>query len=303
MIVGVDEVGRGCLAGPVCVAAVGLAAHTIEGLTDSKKLTAKKRIILDREIRQQAAGIGIGWVSARAIDQIGMSAALKLAATTAVRQIGCSYGQIIIDGTIRLVDDPRVTLMKKADLLIQEVSAASIIAKVARDRYMEQVDRVFPGYGFAAHVGYGTPQHLAAMETLGPSPVHRYSFAPLASAPVRRPPVSLAPGALAEQKAAAYLSDQQYDILERNWRTKWCEVDLIAVKDGVLHFVESKYRANGLFGDGLAYVTPHKQKQMRFAAELYIAQKGWQGNAVLSAIEVSGTGFSVSRWIPDIDAA
>jgi ribonuclease HII len=179
MIVGIDEVGRGAWAGPLVVGAVLLGGASIEGLTDSKLLSRKQRELLDIEIRQKALGIGIGWVSARHIDQIGLSEALKLASRKALAHIRHGYKEIIIDGTIRLIEDPRVTLMKKADLLIPSVSAASIVAKVARDNYMRHADGVFPGYKFTGHVGYGTAAHRAAIEEFGVTPLHRLSFAPL----------------------------------------------------------------------------------------------------------------------------
>ena len=179
MIVGIDEVGRGAWAGPMAVGAVLLGDAVIPGLTDSKKLTKKRREQLDIEIRQQALAIGIGWVSAHQIDTIGLSEALKLASRRALAHIRHEYKEIIIDGTIALIDDPRVTLLPKADLLIPSVSAASIIAKVARDNYMKHLDDVFPGYEFTSHVGYGTATHRAAIETLGVTPLHRLSFAPL----------------------------------------------------------------------------------------------------------------------------
>lgn len=161
------------------VGAVLLGAVTIEGLTDSKKLTKQRRELLDIEIRQKALAIGLGWVSARQIDQIGLSEALKLASRKALAHIRHDYREIIIDGTIALIDDPRVTLMKKADLLVPSVSAASIVAKVARDNYMKHLEGVFPGYKFPAHVGYGTAAHIAAIDVLGITPLHRLSFAPL----------------------------------------------------------------------------------------------------------------------------
>lgn len=179
MIVGIDEVGRGAWAGPMVVGAVLLGDTVIEGLTDSKKLTKKQRERLDIEIRQRAIAIGIGWVSAKQIDLIGLSEALKLASRRALAQIRHDYHEIIIDGTIALIDDPRVTLMKKADLLVPCVSAASIVAKVARDNYMRHLDDVFPGYSFAGHVGYGTASHRQAIETCGVTPLHRLSYAPL----------------------------------------------------------------------------------------------------------------------------
>lgn len=180
MIVGIDEVGRGAWAGPMVVGAVLLGDNAvIPGLTDSKKLTKKQREALDALIRQQALGIGLGWVSAKQIDTIGLSAALKLASSKAIAHIRQEYKEIIIDGTIRLIDDPRVRLMPKADLLIPSVSAASIIAKVARDNYMKHLDGVFPGYNFTGHVGYGTAAHRAAIEVHGVTPLHRLSFGPL----------------------------------------------------------------------------------------------------------------------------
>src|SRR5262245_61809960 len=116
MIVGIDEVGRGAWAGPLVVGAVLLGGEKIQGLTDSKLLTKKQRVLLNLEIRQKAQAIGIGWVSAKRIDQIGLSPALKLAAKMALAHIRHDYSEIIIDGTIKLIDDPRVTIMKKADL-------------------------------------------------------------------------------------------------------------------------------------------------------------------------------------------
>ncbi|HSW77660.1 MAG TPA: ribonuclease HII [Candidatus Chromulinivoraceae bacterium] len=179
MIVGIDEVGRGAWAGPLVVGAVLLASVPIEGLTDSKKLTRLQRERLNVEIRQKAAGIGLGWVSAKQIDRIGLSEALKLASRMAVAHIHTTYDEIIIDGTVKFIDDPRVRVMKKADLLVPSVSAASIVAKVARDNYMKHLDMIFPGYKFSGHVGYGTAAHRSAIDLLGVTPFHRLSYAPL----------------------------------------------------------------------------------------------------------------------------
>lgn len=191
MIVGIDEVGRGAWAGPVVVGAVLLGGAKIEGLTDSKLLTKKRRELLDSEIRQKAQAIGLGWVSAKEIDRIGLSAALKLASRRAIAHIHHEYEEIIIDGTIALLDDSRVTLMKKADFLIPSVSAASIVAKVARDNYMKYLDKVFPGYAFTGHVGYGTAAHCSAIEERGVTPLHRLSFAPLKKYQVTGEPVAI----------------------------------------------------------------------------------------------------------------
>lgn len=297
MIVGIDEVGRGAWAGPLCVGAVALGEADIHGLTDSKKLTAKKRELLDREIKEKAAGIGLGWVSAKTIDTIGLSAALKLASERAVAQITVPYDQIIIDGTIRLIEDPRTVTMKRADFLVPSVSAASIVAKVARDAYMKTIDVKFPGYSFAAHVGYGTAAHTAALAQLGPSPIHRMSFSPLKDIETVVPKVHIeTAGEHAEAEVAAYLRWQNFTIIDRNWKTKWCEIDIIAEKKGVVHFVEVKYRKDDRGGSGLAAITPRKLRQMKFAAELWLSGKDIS-QAVLSAVEVSGDEFVISEFI------
>ncbi len=305
MIVGIDEVGRGAWAGPMVVGAVALGDTTINGLTDSKLLSKKKRVYYYDLIKAQAPLVGIGWVSAVDIDTIGLSAALKLAARRAVAQLDMSLvEQIIIDGTIMLLDDPRATTMKKADLLIPSVSAASVIAKVSRDRYMSMCDDIFIGYEFSRHVGYGSQLHQAAISTHGVLPIHRKSFAPIAEAlGISRKSIS-APktpsvGSLAETAACEFLLSNGYTIIERNWRTRWCEIDIVAEKDHVVSFVEVKYRSSDLQGGGVAAVTPSKVRQMRFAAELWLRNRPSQ-DAQLAAIEVAGKDMQVRLFIESI---
>ena len=185
MILGIDEVGRGPWAGPLVVGAVVLPeGEAFEGLTDSKKLTAKKRLALDRIIREKALGWGLGWVHAEEIDAVGLSQALRLATIRAVEAVKTPYHEIIIDGTINFLSETvkgqYVTTLPKADFLIPAVSAASIIAKVARDTYMEEQSLAYPDYGFDSHVGYGTAKHQQALKEYGVTPLHRRSFAPIA---------------------------------------------------------------------------------------------------------------------------
>ena len=185
MIMGIDEVGRGPWAGPLVVGAVVLPDDiVIEGLTDSKKLSAKKRTELDAQIRESAAGWGLGWVHADEIDAIGLATALRVATIRAVEAVKVPYHEIILDGTINFLKETNkgqyVTTLAKADLLIPAVSAASIIAKVARDTYMAEQDVQYPQYGFASHVGYGTARHRSALSDYGITPLHRQSFAPIA---------------------------------------------------------------------------------------------------------------------------
>ena len=280
MILGIDEVGRGPWAGPLVIGAVVLGDAQIDGLTDSKKLTKKRRDALDPLIREQAAGYGLGWVTAAEIDEIGLSAALRLATVRAVEQVKAPYSEIIIDGTINFLSDTGkgkyVTTLAKADLLIQSVSAASIIAKVARDNYMAEQDTIYPGYGFAGHVGYGTAKHIAAIDQLGVTPLHRLSFAPLQKYRAGEPsgsqttgPTTKQIGDKAEDETANYLVRQGHQILDRNWRTKYCEIDIVSTFGGIVYFTEVKYRKNAQQGGGVAAITAKKQTQMAFAAEYY----------------------------------
>lgn len=180
MVLGIDEVGRGPWAGPMVVGAVVLGDAEIEGLDDSKKLSEKKREKLAYEIKEKAAAVATGWVTSHEIDELGLGEALKLAARRAVEKIDVEYDKIIIDGTIKLVDGENVVTLPKADSLILEVSAASIVAKVARDMYMKKLGEKYPDYGFEKHVGYGTKAHKLALDKFGAISEHRRSFRPVA---------------------------------------------------------------------------------------------------------------------------
>lgn len=296
MILGIDEVGRGPWAGPLVVGAVVLS-QPIEGLTDSKKLSAPRREVLAEEVYQKAAAWGLGWVSAEEIDEIGLSASLRLATIRAVEQITVPYHEIIIDGTINFLADTAkgayVTTLKKADLLIPEVSAASIIAKVARDTFMAEQDAQYPGYGFGKHVGYGTAQHRQALSTLGVTPLHRASFAPIAALVGKTPPASLstesktstvAIGHRAEERVAEYLQAKGHQLIELNWRTRYCEIDLITQLEDTYYFTEVKYRSSSKQGGGLAAITADKIKRMARAAEVYTVKAGLANMPVQLAV-------------------
>lgn len=179
MIIGVDEVGRGSWAGPVCVAAVAWPDKAPRrGLADSKVLTRAQRQKMAAHIRRHAHGIGIGWVDAKQIDAIGLTAALQIAGRAAVMQVGL-VAPVVMDGREKFLGDIEATYMVKADGKIPAVMAASIIAKVARDTYMYAMDHQFSGYKFASHVGYGTKAHREAISNLGPSAIHRLRWSPL----------------------------------------------------------------------------------------------------------------------------
>lgn len=177
--VGIDEVGRGCWAGPLVAGAVVLNSH-IHGLDDSKKLTKRRREILAKEIYTHGK-VGLGWVTPQEIDTIGLTKAVGLAMQRAVEELNTTYDEIIIDGNINyFADDPKARAVIKADGSIPCVSAASIVAKVARDAYMAyDAHAQYPSYGFDTHVGYGTKSHILALETLGVTDIHRRSYKPI----------------------------------------------------------------------------------------------------------------------------
>ena len=288
MILGIDEVGRGPWAGPLVVGAVVLGDAAIEGLTDSKKLSAKRRDQLDVLIREQASGWGLGWVHADELDTLGLAESLRVATIRAVEAVHTPYNEIIIDGTINFLKETSkgkyVTTLAKADLLIPSVSAASIIAKVARDAFMAEQVTQYPGYGFEKHVGYGTALHRSAIDTLGITPLHRTSFAPIAKIvkaglqPTQKrskqpdEPTTKQIGDSGEDKACEFLITQGHEILQRNWKNRWCEIDIVSLHDGTIYFVEVKYRKNAHSGNGFEAITNTKLQQMTFAAEYYQAK-------------------------------
>lgn len=182
---GVDEVGRGPLAGPVVAAAVILdSENPIVGLADSKKISAKRREVLARQIRRDSLCWAIGWADRAEIDALNILHATMLAMRRAILGLSVCPSKVFVDGN-RLpnlkFDD--CTLAGEAivggDDKVAAISAASIIAKVYRDHLLVELDRQYPGYGFAQHKGYGTRQHLAALRQLGACPAHRRSFRPI----------------------------------------------------------------------------------------------------------------------------
>ncbi|WID95613.1 ribonuclease HII [Bosea vestrisii] len=179
-VAGVDEVGRGPLAGPVVAAAVILDPLAIpDGLADSKELTAQRREELAVLILASALAVGVGSSSAAEIDTINIRQATLLAMRRAVTALPLSPDLVLVDGN----DPPALACGCEAiiggDGLIASIAAASIVAKVTRDRMMARLSLAYPAYGFISHVGYGTAAHRAALKTHGPCPAHRYSFAPI----------------------------------------------------------------------------------------------------------------------------
>lgn len=176
-VAGVDEAGRGPLAGPVVAAAVVFAPDLlIDGVNDSKKLTGAQRKQLFHLIREKAVSVGIGIVSHDVIDRINILQASFLAMNKALEQLTVTPQQLLVDGNFFRHERYPVENIIKGDALSHSIAAASIIAKVTRDAMMEEMDGRYPGYGFAKHKGYGTKAHIEAIRLHGFSPIHRRSF-------------------------------------------------------------------------------------------------------------------------------
>ena len=183
LVAGVDEVGRGCLAGPVVAAAVILRdGRRIKGLNDSKQLTPILRQRLDKAIRDRAVAVAVAQASVEEINRLNILGASRLAMRRALESLAPPPEFALVDGRDRLPLDLEHAAVVRGDASCACVAAASIVAKVARDRLMEELDHACPGYGFAHHKGYGTDEHLAALAQLGPSHVHRSAFLPVVQA-------------------------------------------------------------------------------------------------------------------------
>lgn len=253
---------------------------------------------MSKLILKEAAAVGLGWVSAAELDNLGMSEALKLGARRAVRDVRAQdvpFTEIIIDGTVNFLAgttlEKHVTTLKKADDLIKEVSAASIIAKVARDNYMIELSEKYPGYGFENHVGYGTAAHREAIKKLGLTPEHRQSFKPIAKiSPTTKK------GRKAEDIIRDHLEAGGHVIIACNYRTKFYEIDIISVKDNIIYFTEVKYRKDSRHGSALESITEQKKQQMRFAAESFLKYSKIPLAPKLAVAAVSGDDFHLDKW-------
>lgn len=350
-ILGIDEVGRGPWAGPLVVGAVILGEepnnidsslsrtrdpsklapdeqrqYLWQNLADSKKLSATKRGKLNDLVLQHASATGLSYATSAEIDRYGLSPALKLATRRAVKQIlkqKVPFTEIIIDGTINLLDTTpladRVTLLKKADNLVKEVSAASIIAKVSRDRYMIELADKHPGYGFEKHVGYGTSEHSQALANLGPCPEHRRSFRPVREAISRAevgsktekgtnetPSLSIHTlgrnnsklGHAAERAVAAHLTHLGHEIIVQNFKTKICEIDLVSIFQNEIIFTEVKYHQTSAYGSPLEQIDAKKLRQIHRAAEIFLMlhPEYQKLQPRLAAASVSGYNYHIDDY-------
>ena len=179
-VCGVDEAGRGPWAGPVSAGAVILDPNRLpEGLDDSKKLTAKARAALELDIKDKALAWGVGIASVEEIEELNILQATGLAMRRAVEALAIIPAFALVDGNYRFKLPCEIKTVVKGDAISSSIAAASILAKVARDRLMTEMDAVYPGYGFAGHKGYHAQVHVEALRTLGPCAIHRRGWEPV----------------------------------------------------------------------------------------------------------------------------
>ncbi len=271
LVAGIDEVGRGPLAGPVVAAAVILPKECkIEGVNDSKKLSAKKREELYDVILEKAVSYGIGVVSNERIDEINILQATYEAMREALSQLKPRAEYILADAvTIPMVSTPQKGIIG-GDGKSMSIGAASIVAKVYRDRLMDAYDAAYPGYGFASNKGYGAAEHIAGIKKQGITPIHRKTF--LKSLLPQQGDTAVDKGQRGEALAAKQMERMGYEILERNFHALKAEIDIIAKKENMIVFTEVKYRQNEEMGTPAEAVDYRKQQNILRAAKVYIAQ-------------------------------
>ncbi|MBR5816350.1 MAG: ribonuclease HII [Anaerotignum sp.] len=271
LVAGIDEVGRGPLAGPVVAAAVILPKECkIEGVNDSKKLSAKKREELYDIILEKAVSYGIGIVSNERIDEINILQATYEAMREALSQLKPKADYILADAvTIPMVSTPQRGIVK-GDAKSMSIGAASIVAKVYRDRMMEAYDEVYPGYGFASNKGYGAAEHLEGIRKQGITPIHRKTF--VKNFLPQDGETTSDKGHRGEALAAKQMEKMGYEILKRNYYALKGEIDIIAKKDNYIVFTEVKYRQSEEMGTPAEAVDYKKQQNIIRAAKVYMAE-------------------------------
>lgn len=266
---GVDEAGRGPLAGDVYAAAVILKPDTvIEGLNDSKKLTEKKRELLFDEICEKAEAYCVATATVEEIDRLNILQATFLAMRRAVEGLGVKPKLVLVDGNRNPELSVHSRLVVKGDGTSACIAAASILAKVSRDRYMAKLAEQYPQYGFEKHKGYGSKLHYQMLDEHGISPIHRKSFLKKYVSGEESPAQKR--GRLGEEAVCGWLLSEGCTIAARNYSVPpYGEIDIIAEKDGITAFVEVKARKEGAKVSGAAAVTPSKQKKLILAASQY----------------------------------
>lgn len=282
-VAGLDEAGRGPLAGPVVAAAVMLPRRfSLGGLDDSKRVDGPERERLAKAIARRAWGVGIGIASVYEIDALNVLEATRLAMGRALKSLKPSPDFLLLDAlTLPAVPLPQRPVIK-GDSLSVSIAAASIMAKVTRDRLMVEYHRMYPRYRFHVHKGYATPEHLSLLDRFGPCEIHRRSFRPVAwcTEAVDEDLMKWEEcvsadahvfGQIAESEAERYLRRKGYRILDRNVRSPHGELDLVAQIGKVVVFIEVKARRTSAHGGAPYAVGVRKQERLVRLAARYLA--------------------------------
>ena len=286
LLCGVDEVGRGPLAGDVYAAAVILPENAnLPGLNDSKKLSEKKREVLYDLIVSQAISYCVASATVEEVDHFNISKAVFLAMQRAVDGLSVNPDYVLIDGN-RCPDTLRqpCSCLVKGDAISASIAAASILAKVSRDRYMVQMAKQYPEYEFQKNKGYGSKDHYRAIMEHGPTPIHRKTF--LKNLTEGNLPNAHAVGVAGEQAAAKHYLDLGYEVVKRNYRSTYGEIDLILKNENYLVFAEVKTRKQGSLMTPAVAVTPQKQKKIIRTALTFLAEYGMPLQPRFDVVEV-----------------
>jgi len=305
LLCGVDEAGRGPLAGPVAAAAVILPpAARFEGLDDSKKLSEATRERLYGEITKTAIAWSVVMIDEKVIDELNILEATMEGMKQAVEALSCTPHHILVDGNRRprFVPFIRSDILPKADERSASVAAASVLAKVSRDRLMVRLSEEFPEYGFEKHKGYPTKQHYQALEAHGSSPIHRESFLKRWQEKMRaehKPTYQMQMGRLGEQTVGAFLKAKGWEILQYNYRCPEGEIDIVAKDpEGMIAFVEVKARrgVSPRFGRPRDAVNYGKRQRLIRAARDYL----WHRGEARHRFDVAEVFFTVDAMGPRV---
>lgn len=275
LVAGVDEVGRGPLAGPVVAAAVILAPQNqadlaFWGLNDSKKLTEQKRYELEAVIKSKAVAWAIAWQNHRQIDRDGIAKATYQAMLKALEKLSQRPEFVLVDGPTPIPLDIAQKAVVKGDSLSLSIAAASVLAKCCRDRWMDSFALRFPEYAFEKNKGYGSGEHISALQEYGPCLMHRNSFK-------LKPQIKddrVAKGRKGEDLAVRELEKQGFEIVQRNYLRKTGEIDIIALKAGKIYFVEVRSKSSAKYGTAAESINKSKKAKIRKTAEHYFWEKG-----------------------------
>lgn len=275
-VAGVDEAGRGPLAGPVFAAAVILRqGQQIAGVDDSKKLSEKKRETLYAKINEEAFACAIGMATCKEIDELNIVGATFLAMRRAIFATSPKADFVLVDGNLLPKIKTPAQAIVKGDSLSASIAAASILAKVERDRYMQRLAGKHPQYSFEKHKGYPTKAHYAAIEEYGIIAEHRLTFLKNFDEKHRTKPLnhSAAVGSKGESFTVNYLAEHGYQVLEQNFHSRYGEVDVIAkLGEDTIVFVEVKTRSQHFVAPPAQSVTKNKQKKIIETAKVYLGE-------------------------------